>query len=418
MDVYWNLARPRGSILHSPLATRAAGAALLGLLALGCSSDATGAPSDLSGAGQSGSGSGGGLGAGGALGAGGGFSTGGVIGSAGVSNSGGVSNANGGAASGGFFSGGGATGSGGTTSSGGTTGSGGMNTGPVNPIRYVFVVAMENHDGTSVYGSSSAPYINTDLTKTYASASNFVDPLPISVPSEPHYIWTEAGTNVFSDTTFTSDDDPSASNSTSSTEHLSTQIDAKSGLSWRAYQEGIDGTSGACPIHGSGFYAPKHDPFIFFQDVAGNPPSDTNSRCAEHHRPITALAQDLAQNKVASYNFITPNLCNDMHGQFGCPSVDLVRPGDDWLKANLPALISFSNANDGVIFVWWDEGEGSTIIPFLAIGPGVKPGHSSSVQLTHSSLLKSVERILGLPTLAAVASSNDFADLFLPGAFP
>ena len=30
-------------------------------------------------------------------------------------------------------------------------------------------------------------------------------------------------------------------------------------------------------------------------------------------RPYTELATDLANHTVAHYNFITPNLCNDMH---------------------------------------------------------------------------------------------------------
>lgn len=100
------------------------------------------------------------------------------------------------------------------------------------------------------------------------------------------------------------------------------------------------------------------------------------------NRPLSSLAQDLGQAKVARYNFITPNLCNDMHGQFGCPCIDLIKPGDDWFAANIPALESFCNANDGVVFV------------------------------------KSVEKIFGLPILSAVTGANDFADVFKPGALP
>jgi hypothetical protein len=45
--------------------------------------------------------------------------------------------------------------------------------------------------------------------------------------------------------------------------------------------------------------------------------------------------------------------------------------GDDWLKANMPPLISFANAHAGVIFITWDEGSGTNKMPFLAVGPGV-----------------------------------------------
>jgi len=127
-------------------------------------------------------------------------------------------------------------------------------------------------------------YRNTATDGTFA----FADPLPDSLPSEPHYVWMEAGTNAFSDRTFTSDSNPSSSNSTSSTAHLSTQITA-AGSTWLSYQEGLNSTTGACPIASSGFYAPKHDPFVFFQDISGNPPSDTNARCAAHHLGIDAF---------------------------------------------------------------------------------------------------------------------------------
>ena len=48
----------------------------------------------------------------------------------------------------------------------------------------------------------------------------------------------------------------------------------------------------------------------------------------------------------------------------------------------------------------------------------MKPGYTSTVAYTHSSLVKTVEEIFGLPVLPAVASANDFADLFQSGFFP
>lgn len=287
-------------------------------------------------------------------------------------------------------------------------------------IKYVFVIAMENHDASQIYGNTTnAPYINGTLIPGYAHATNFNDPLALSIPSEPHYVWMEAGTNAFSDHTFTSDSAPSASNSTSSTAHLSTQIkNATNGVTWRSYQEGINATTGACPIASSGFYAPKHDPFVFFKDVSGSPPSKTSADCVAHHKDLSALAGDLAANTTASYNFITPNQCHDMHGQSGCPNSNTIRAGDDWLAANLPPLISFASAHAGVVFITWDEGSSTAKMPFLALGPHVKAGYTGTVSYTHSSIIKSVERILELPTLSTVASANDLADLFVAGFYP
>jgi hypothetical protein len=280
-------------------------------------------------------------------------------------------------------------------------------------LPHVFVIAMENENTGGVFGSGSAPYINGVLIPRYASAADFADELP-ALASEPHYVWMEAGTNAFADHTFTTDAPPSASNSTASTAHLTAQIRAAGGgLDWMAYEEGI--AAGACPIVDSGLYATRHNPFIFFRDIAGSPPSAGAATCAAHHRPLSALAGDLAAGAVASYVFITPNLCHDMHGSAACAGADLVRLGDNWLSGTMPALTAYIDAHGGVVFITWDEG---SPMPFLAVGPGVKPGYRSTTRFNHGSLLRTVERLLGLPALPAVAGASDLGELFTPGALP
>ena len=283
---------------------------------------------------------------------------------------------------------------------------------------FVFVIALENHSSAAIYGSASAPYINGTLIPRYARAAKFIDELP-NLPSEPHYIWMEAGTNVFADRVFTADAAPTAVNSTASTAHLVAQIARAGGaLDWVSYQEGYSSTQ-PCPLSATGFYTPAHNPFVFFQDVTGSPPSATNPSCAAHHRPFTVLAGDLVVGAVAggvaSYNFISPDLCHDMHGAPGCPGRDVVRAGDDWLAANLPPLIAFVGAHGGVIFIVWDEGG---TLPFLAIGPHVKAGYESATRYDHGSIVKSVERMLGLPILDAVAGASELDDLFVAGFYP
>ena len=105
-------------------------------------------------------------------------------------------------------------------------------------LKHVIVIAMENtnaepHNGAPfIYGNvTDAPYINGELLPRYAHAANFRDTLRLSVPSEPHYVLMEAGTNVFADFTFggetLADGDPSAQRSTASTDHLVSQIRLK-----------------------------------------------------------------------------------------------------------------------------------------------------------------------------------------------
>jgi len=291
----------------------------------------------------------------------------------------------------------------------------GLDTPPEKPT--IFVIPMENKALSAIIGNmTDAPYIN-GLLATSASTSMFTDELP-ALDSEPHYVWMEAGTNAFDDVSFTNDNPPTAGHSTHSTQHLVTQLEA-AGVNWMSYQEDI--AMGGCPIAATAEYAPKHDPFVFFQDVVGNPPSASNAHCIAHHKPYTAFAGDLAAG-IDGYVFITPNLCDDMHGDPGCPQGTTdppnIKAGDDWLKAELPRIIAYTMSHDrAVVWITWDEGDATNLIPFIAIGKHVKPGVSPTTY-SHSSLLKSAEEVLGVPVLATVTSANDFADVFKPGAFP
>src|SRR5689334_21981509 len=61
--------------------------------------------------------------------------------------------------------------------------------------RTIFVIPMENESSSAIYGNmTNAPYINMTLIPMAAWTTKFTDELPAIVPSEPHYVWMEAGT--------------------------------------------------------------------------------------------------------------------------------------------------------------------------------------------------------------------------------
>jgi hypothetical protein len=107
-----------------------------------------------------------------------------------------------------------------------------------------------------------------------------------------------------------------------------------------------------------------------------------------------------------------------MHGERGCPEENPIRTGDKWLASELPPLIAYAEQHQAVIFITFDEGGSTPKLPFFAIGPMVKPHYTGTERYDHSSQLKTVELILGLTPLPAVATSNDLSDLFQPGAYP
>jgi hypothetical protein len=280
--------------------------------------------------------------------------------------------------------------------------------------RTIFVIPLENKSDAMIFGNTTdAPYIN-GLLATSAHATNMADELP-SLDSEPHYIWMEAGTNVFSDHSFTVDNDASTANSTASTAHLVTQLTA-AGKTWKAYQQGM--TAGTCPITSTGEYAAKHGPFVFFRDVSGATPATTTAGCISHYTPIETLATDVAADTLPNYAFITPDLCHDMHGDLLCASglssSPNIQAGDTWLSTNLPPLIAYTKTHDATIFLVWDEGDATNLVPLIAIGAHVVVG-TDATAYTHSSMLKTIEELLGVPALPSVTSSTDFAAMFTSG---
>ncbi len=281
---------------------------------------------------------------------------------------------------------------------------------PGHAIKTVFLIMMENHNWSTVTGDASATYINGTLVTKYATANNYKNPPGIH-PSLPNYLWLEAGTNFG----VTADADPDSSNTQSTTSHLVTQL-TTAGVSWKAYVEGVSGT--ACPLSTNGLFAPKHVPMLYFSDTTDNG-STTSANCISHIVPYTNLAGDLSGNTVAHYNFITPNLCDDMHNSSGCNSSDSIANGDAWLSANVPPILaSQAYLNGGVLFILWDEGTASASdgpVGLIVMSPLAKAnGYTNSIAYTHSSMLKSVEEIFSVPLLAdaATASTSDLADFF------
>ena len=246
-----------------------------------------------------------------------------------------------------------------------------------------------NLDGDSqIYQSAAAPYINSLLSTNPASnpvlaAGSYVSyatayhnvlatptynsNVPSIHPSEPNYIWQEAGNNF----SIANDNQPYLSNNYSgtvgvpsvpvvqnymtsnglSTNSLSGLLQNKYGTNgWKTYQEDIDLTpNGSGTLNDNGSvssvvaasntwtlpqwnfsgtstnytnayngshqfnFAAKHDGTLYFPQTSGNGDQTTNNVSLAHYAPLQQLSNDLANNAVAKYNLITPDQYNDMH---------------------------------------------------------------------------------------------------------
>ncbi len=335
---------------------------------------------------------------------------------------------------------------------------------PAPQIGSVFIIAMENHNFTQpnptnspqqILGNPAAPYINSLITPgnpnaaqvSYATAY-FNAGFHVH-PSEPNYVWAEAGSDFGAHT----DADPRSANGNTfynQSNHLAGLLNA-AGIPWNNYQEDVQlsvsptnsasGTNGPVnPYYGTTQfnYAVKHNPMAFFADTD-----------VQNVYPLAQLFLDLNNNSVAPYNWITPNQYDDAHsslnGGFTYQGIHYtgdqssVAQGDNFLSQVIPQIMaSQAYQSNGVIIIWWDESENGDdtnhTVPEIIISPLAKgSAYASAVPVNHSSDIKTMAEIFRLPLLNNpvplaetnsangynnVATVNDLSDLFVPGAIP
>jgi hypothetical protein len=221
---------------------------------------------------------------------------------------------------------------------------------------------------------------------------------------ESNYLWLEAGSNfgVMLDQGVQKDHQ-------STTSHLTTLL-TNAGISWKAYFEGIIGT--VCPLSAAGAYAPKFNPFVFFDDLTSNA-NATSVSCINHIRPYTELAADLTNNTVARYVFIKPDICNSM--SISCPGVsDRVAQGDKWLSQEVPKILSSpAYQSGGAVIILWDQTADQSDLGLILLSPLAKQGYVNNVRYTHGSTLRTIQEILGVtPFLGDAANQTAFDDFF------
>jgi hypothetical protein len=371
-------------------------------------------------------------------------------------------------------------------------------------IKTVFVIAMENHNWTQpanqftgpiqqIFQNPNAPFINSlvdgsahatingsvvHISEQVAYATNYRSVLatpngnnPHIHPSEPNYIWAEAGTNFG----VLNDNDPFSPKGPTNQKadlHLTHLLQA-AGRTWRSYQEDIDLTrndagqltnvqlpkdqwtvpltsfSGTfAPGYFNDFnlsnqfnYAAKHNPMVFFTNTNGGNDTTPANPLSSNYAPLQRLFTDLASETMADYNWITPNQFNDMHttltggykGLTGDPAK--IKQGDDFLSQIIPVIMA-SNAykNHGAIIIWFDESEQDAVgdnpddfnhtIAEIVISSRVHENveglpYASNVFYTHSSDLRTMQEIFHVgPLVRDAVNANDLSDLFKPGVVP
>ncbi len=249
---------------------------------------------------------------------------------------------------------------------------------PPSGVDHVIWIWMENHAYDEVIGSPAAPYEN-QLASACGLATNYH---ASTHPSLPNYIAATSG-----NTQGITDDAAPASHPLA-VASIYSQVKA-AGKTWRDYEESAPGN---CPLTSSGLYAVKHDPAPYYTGI--------RSDCANWDVPMgTTISgnflNDLTNDTLPAFAFVTPNLCNDTHD---CP----VTTGDNWLQGWFAKILASPAyvAGRTVVFLTWDEDDGSASnrIPTIVVSPSTPAGTASATSFNHYSLLKTTEQLLGITT--------------------
>ncbi len=326
---------------------------------------------------------------------------------------------------------------------------------PFPHLSHIFVIMMENTSYSDLLSPANqyTKYIQY-LAGTYGLAANYYGVTHVSMPN---YIAATSGS------TWGSNSDDVSQAPLLNHQNLVDQF-AAAHVSWKAYMQDLPYPGDLVNVTTNGLYVRKHDPFLLYPDVYNNPAR------AQNVVPLTQLSTDLTTGNVPQFVWITPNVCNDMHGGAAqCPypssptdpnQARLYTDGNNFLRTWVNRIMNSPAWNGrSAIFITWDEGSyadtspygpldlrggpdspilpatpvnpssgsggdlsGGTVyggghVPMLVIASGV--GHVVDyTPADHYSLLRTIEENFGLPLLGNAGDSvqvHSLAALLRPG---
>ncbi len=258
---------------------------------------------------------------------------------------------------------------------------------PVLPTPdHIVVVIEENHADTAIIGSDQAPYINSLAT----SGALFTESYATHHPSLPNYLALFSGSDQG-----VIDDACPPPGSPYATDNLGAQLIA-AGRTFVGYSESLSAAgSDECDNGGSPGYQRKHNPWVDFSNVP-----------AEANQPFTAFPTDF--NTLPTVAFVAPNQLHDMHD-------GTIAQGDEWLQSNIDSYARWAQTHNSLLIVTWDEDDfvDDNKIVTIFVGQQVKPGRYTET-INHYSLLRTIEDMYGLPSVANSATAKPITDCWLP----
>jgi phosphatidylinositol-3-phosphatase len=257
---------------------------------------------------------------------------------------------------------------------------------PAGAVTKLLVFVEENHSLSQM--QAGMPY-TASLAKQYGYATSYT---AITHPSLPNYI-AIAGGQTYGIT----DDNPPSSHPLDGSSVFGQAVAA--GKTAKVY---ADGMTSSCMMSNTGRYAVKHNPWPYFT------PASERTPCASYDVPETALATDAAAGTLPNVGMVVPDLCNDAHD---CS----LSVADSWFQTRMQKIFAGPDWQSGHLAVVLtadedDKSQGNTVLT-VVIHPS-QSGHVVSTPLTHYSLTRLYEDVVGTPHLNNAVGAPSMSSAF------
>jgi len=254
----------------------------------------------------------------------------------------------------------------------------------VPPLDHVIVIVMENKSYTQ---AMTGPY----TASLVAAGASFQYFFAYTHPSQPNYLmlWSGGTQGI------TTDVCPPAG-IPFDTENLGHACEV-AGKTWRTYAEGLPAPGSDVCTNPATYYLRKHCPWTYFSNLDHN-----------NEREYADLAADIANDALPNLAFVIPDSHDDSHDT----GYD-VTWGDNWLAANVPAMLDAVGPR-GVVIVTWDEDDGHSGNRILTVfdGPLVQAGYVSTDFTYHWNVVRTIADALGIERPGLASSAAPIEDIW------
>jgi acid phosphatase len=258
---------------------------------------------------------------------------------------------------------------------------------PRGPVTKLLVLVVENHSLDEMRSQMPEAF---GLAERYGYATQY---RALTHPSLPNYLAMAGG-----DTFGVADDDPPTAHVIHGPSVFGQALEA--GRTAKVYAEGMPGP--CAPATGGERYAVRHNPWAYFVDE--------RDLCERLDVPLDDFAADAASGDLPDAGLVVPDLCHDAHDE-GC---DLAG-ADAWIADHVRAAMAgpdFAAGRLAIVVTADEDDRGQDNLVLTIVVHPSQEGHVVDTPLTHYSLTRLYDEVLGVPPLRHAASAPDMAQAF------